>query len=361
MEEIQMITMISISASRAMLVPALILLLILLAVPCGAGNWSVLPVLGYSSSSGVQIGGLIANLHQEERSARLLSVLAWYGTRGAFVLEPDLRLLGSGGIWKIGGAYRKRTDARWYGWGNGGDNDSLALFDMEQQQLYGSLEKPLGGGFLLRSGVEVRHSTAYDFEDSDLFDSSPSSETSSIWTAGPEIELSHSIRGPVTTTASIGGSCQTGETSYGSADCSVSLLVGLDEMTSTGLNLELARYFRTESTPFPFLPSLGGGDGLRGFAGNRFRGDWSTLANLELRRVLFMFRDHEGREFGIGAVLFADAGQVGDSPDDFRWDRFHLDVGAGFRSYLPAGALLRADIGWSNEGFGVNTGFSELF
>ncbi len=291
----------------------------------------------------------------------MLSVLAWYGTRGAFVLEPELRFLSPGGIWTIGGSYSKRTDARWYGWGNGGDSDSLALFDMEKQLLYGSLEKPLGGGFLLHSGIEVRHSTAYDFEDSGLFDSSPSDETSSIWTAGPEVKLSHSTHGPLRTTVSVGGSYQTGETSYGSADCSASLLLDLDDMTSTGLNIELSRYFDTESTPFPFLPSLGGSDGLRGFAGNRFRGDWSILANLELRRILFLFMEGEDREFGVGAVLFADAGQVGDSLSAFRLDRFHLDGGIGFRSYLPGGALVRVDLGWSNEGFGVNTGFSELF
>ena len=85
------------------------------------------------------------------------------------------------------------------------------------------------------------------------------------------------------------------------------------------------------------------------------------LANLELRRILFRFMEGEDREFGVGAVLFADAGQVGDSLSAFRLDRFHLDGGIGFRSYLPGGALVRVDLGWSNEGFGVNTGFSELF
>jgi hypothetical protein len=338
-----------------------VLLLSILSVPCTAGTWSILPVLGYSSSSGVQIGGLLANLHRSHGSARVFSVMAWYGTKGAFVAEPDLRFFSPGGIWTVGGAYRKRIDSKWYGWGNGGDDDSLALYDMEQQLLYGSWEKPLGGGFALTSRVEVRHSVCYRFEENPLFDSSPSDETGSLWTAGPQVDLTFSTYGPVRTTLGVGGSWQTGDVSYGSADCSASMIAELDDMTETGLNLQLSRHFDTESTPFAFLPSLGGGDGLRGYAGDRFRGDWIMLSNLELRRKIFRFTDDENRELAIGAVLFGDAGQVGDSLGDFRWDRFHLDAGIGLRMYMPGGAALRADIGFSGEGFAVNTGFSELF
>jgi hypothetical protein len=345
--------------------PAILLLLLALvsaclAVPCLAGGWRVLPVLGYSSSSGVQLGGLLTNLHQDAGGAELFILNAWYGTKGALVVEPEIRFFGPGGFWTVGAAYRKRTDSKWYGWGNYGDEDSVALYDMEQQLLYGRYEKPLGGGFLLSAGLEGRHCVAYGFEESVLFDSSPSDERSSSWTAGPEVRLTYSTGGNTVTTLEAGGCWQAGDASYGSADCSASILAAVGGRTSAGLNLELRRHFRSGSTPFPFLPSLGGGDGLRGFAGDRFRGDWSVLANLELRRVLFSFESEEGAELGLGVVLFGDAGQVGDSLGGFAWDGFHLDAGFGLRSYVGE-AVLRADIGFSNEGFGINTGFSELF
>jgi hypothetical protein len=331
-----------------------------LAVPCMAGGWRVLPVLGYSSSSGLQIGGLLTNLSQDAGGARLFILNAWYGTRGALVVEPEIRFLGPGGFWTLGAAYRKRTDSKWYGWGNGGDEDSVAQYDMEQQLLYGRFEKPLGDRFLLSAGLEGRHCVAYGFEESGLFDSSPSDERSSVWTAGPEVRLTYTTDGNPVAMLEAGGCWQAGDASYGSADCSASILAAIGGRTSTGLNLELMKHFRTGSTPFPFLPSLGGGDGLRGFAGERFRGDWSMLANLELRRVLLSFESEDGTELGLGVVLFGDAGQVSDSLGGFRWDGFHLDAGFGFRSYV-GGAVLRADMGFSNEGFGINTGFSEQF
>jgi hypothetical protein len=347
--------------SRVLLPVLPVLLLCTLAVPARSGGWNVLPVLGYSSSSGVQLGGLLTNLHHHGGGARFFSLMAWYGTKGALVVEPDLRFIGPGGVWTLGGAYRKKIDSKWYGWGNGGDVDSLALFDMEQQVLYASLEKPLGRGFTVEVRAEVRHCVAYDFEEDSLFDTSPSHETGSLWTVGPEVRLTHSTFGRVRTTVEATGSWQAGDVSYGSAGGSASVILGIDGMTEAGLNLELTRHFETGSTPFPFLPSLGGGDGLRGFAGERFRGDWISLVNLELRRKIFVFQDREGNELGIGAVLFGDAGQVADGLEEFRWERFHLDAGLGLRMYAPGGAVLRADIGFSEEGFGVNTGFSELF
>jgi len=354
--------MIPAASGRHLTLPIVILLLLSFTVPAIAGGWNILPVLGYSSSSGFQLGGLLSNITRDEDHATAFTALAWYGTKGALTFKPEVRFFGPGGTWTIGASYVKNIDSKWYGWGNNGDNDSLALYDRERQTLYGALDRPLGSGFLVHGGIEVRHSCAFAFEDSlGLFDSSPSDENSSIWTVGPSLRLTHKTAGPLATTVSIGGFHQLGEASYSEVEIQTSLVASLNDRTSTGLNLVLTKHFDTASTPFPFLPSLGGDEGLRGFSGDRFRGAWTCVANLELRRTLFLLKDENDNEFGLGAVLFTDIGQVGDEFGNLRLDRFHFDAGVGLRSFLPGGALMRVDVGWSNEGMGIQTGFSELF
>jgi hemolysin activation/secretion protein len=127
------------------------------------------------------------------------------------------------------------------------------------------------------------------------------------------------------------------------------------------VRVRLSRHIGSGSTPFPFLPSLGGSSGLRGYSDGRFTGDWALLVNAELRQRIFSLAVDEENRFDFALVLFGDAGQVADHMEVFRWDRFHLDGGLGARMSLPGGGSLRADFALSPEGLGIQMGLGELF
>ncbi|MCK4505972.1 MAG: hypothetical protein KAW14_10160, partial [Candidatus Aegiribacteria sp.] len=92
-----------------------------------------------------------------------------------------------------------------------------------------------------------------------------------------------------------------------------------------------------------------------------FGGSWTLLANLELRQRLLTFKIDENNTIELGVVLFGDAGQVADDPDEVRWNRFHLDGGLGLRITIPGGGTLRVDFAISPEGHGIQLAFGELF
>ena len=97
----------------------------------------------------------------------------------------------------------------------------------------------------------------------------------------------------------------------------------------------LKRHIGMGTTPFMWLSSLGGTDDLLGYQKYRFAGEWLLLSNIELRRNIFSFgSDNSSFLQGIGIALFGDAGQVSDSFDALRWNRFHLSGGGGIRIHL---------------------------
>jgi outer membrane translocation and assembly module TamA len=63
----------------------------------------------------------------------------------------------------------------------------------------------------------------------------------------------------------------------------------------------------------------------------------------------------------IGAVVFADFGQVAEEFQGFRWDRMHADAGLGLR-FTNMNATIAADFALlSPEGFKIALGFGESF
>ncbi|MDY6868025.1 MAG: BamA/TamA family outer membrane protein [Chloroflexota bacterium] len=92
--------------------------------------------------------------------------------------------------------------------------------------------------------------------------------------------------------------------------------------------------------PFFEQPTLGSNQDLRGFAGNRFRGDGSLLLTLEYRYPIWDFAD---------IVLFVDKGQVFDDYSDIRISDFHTDYGFGFHLISGGGFSFRAEFAFSKE------------
>jgi hypothetical protein len=101
------------------------------------------------------------------------------------------------------------------------------------------------------------------------------------------------------------------------------------------------------SAPFFRLPSAGGADILRGAPYGRYRGAKLGAVDLELRRMLT--GPIEGVLFGAAAVVS-------------NWG-MHPTAGFGIRLLLPPTRTegLRLDVGFSEEGWALATGWNEAF
>lgn len=114
--------------------------------------------------------------------------------------------------------------------------------------------------------------------------------------------------------------------------------------------------------PFWELEELGGGDTLRGFFPNRFRGTSRVLLNLEYRARLTTFDFFDWWRVQIDGVLFGEAGRVfidnGELSDEFKLNRdiinrvvddLQYSYGPGLRIALSQALVARIDIGFSEE------------
>jgi hypothetical protein len=104
--------------------------------------------------------------------------------------------------------------------------------------------------------------------------------------------------------------------------------------------------------PFYMQPSLGGGDDLRGYRANRFRGNNLLVVNAEYRWEIFS---------GLDMAVFGDAGQVFQRKSDLAWNRMESDLGFGLRFNERDRTFLRLDVGFSHEGFQVWVKFANVF
>lgn len=104
--------------------------------------------------------------------------------------------------------------------------------------------------------------------------------------------------------------------------------------------------------PFFLLPSLGGGESLRGYDAFRFRGDKLALVQAEYR-----WEASRRLEF----ALFGDAGTVADKGDKLSKHHIKSDAGIGFRLKTTDSTFIRIDQAFSNEGPKTQFRFSVSF
>lgn len=334
--------------------------IMLLAVP--VSGWKVVPLISYSSSSGVLLGGVVNHNMIPPFRPYGFSTMAYVYTDGSISAGPSLLIPSGNGMFHIGLNYLADRENKFFGWGNGGSDDSYDEYAAETADGSVSYSFSPFEGFLLTLGASGRHSTVYDRTDGDLWQQSPSNVYGSTWTGGPLLRsrwnFPRLIEGYMTGEFDL----QTdGGDSYWRSRAAIASFLPMGPSTLAGLRIRLGRQTGSGTTPFPFLPSLGGSSGLRGYDDGRFMGDWTLLANLELRQRLFALQLDETSSFEFSVVLFGDAGQVADHLDLMAWDRFHLDGGLGFRLSLPEGGSLRADFALSPEGLGIQMGLGELF
>jgi hypothetical protein len=342
-----------------------VLIFLLTASPVAA--WKIVPLISYSSSSGVLLGGVINHNMLPPFRPLAFSAMTYVYTDGSFFAEPQLIFPAGSGLLRFRLNYGSRSDRDFYGWGNSGDHDSSATYSSEVMETSLSyLISPLAGT-ALNGGLQMRHSSAYDRSESDLWESIPSYYDkeregffASSWTAGPFLDARMQLPGPVKGYAEgeIGLQTGSGFTYYDNRG-GLALFFPVGPSTLPCCRILLGR--QVSQSPFPFISQLGGSEGLRGYSDRRFLGDWTLLANAEIRQHLFNLKLDEENSFVVSLVLFGDAGQVADHLNQLEWDRFHLDGGLGARLAIPGGGALRADFALSPEGLGIQMGLGELF
>jgi hypothetical protein len=94
--------------------------------------------------------------------------------------------------------------------------------------------------------------------------------------------------------------------------------------------------------PYFLMPSVGGGDSLRGYSSFRFRDRHSLLLQGELRWI--------PNRYGLDMAIFYDAGTV--APDRSRLSLSDLEtnVGIGLRLHSPTTTPIRIDVARGSEG-----------
>jgi len=107
-----------------------------------------------------------------------------------------------------------------------------------------------------------------------------------------------------------------------------------------------------QTVPFYLQPTLGGAEDLRGFRPYRFYDNNMIAVSAEYQWRAYRFLD---------LALFADAGKVFPRRAQWNFKDVESSVGFGLRFNIRDNAFLRADIGFSHEGFQVWLRFNNVF
>ncbi|HOZ17413.1 MAG TPA: hypothetical protein PLF04_03665 [Candidatus Fermentibacter daniensis] len=332
------------------------LLLTLMASVAAAGV-AVLPLVSYSSGSGLLYGAIL-HAGPEGVEGPEISVMAYGTARGGQYESFGVRIPVGGGAWFASACHEQLLNHDFFGWGNWGDPDESLEYDRESDVISIGHTRTFGP-FEARAGAEARHSSVFDREEGDLWGSLPDRPLTNGWTAGPSVELSsRSYPGPAWGNLRARFDWQGGGgKAYWRTELERTACHPIGGGFLLALRNDVAYHHGAGDTQIPFLPFLGPAQLLREYAGDRFSGDWLTVANLELRRRLFGLMDDPETDdplILVGAALFADAGQASETLSGMRWDRWHPDGGIGFYATLR-GMTLRVDAALlSPEGFRLN-------
>lgn len=130
-------------------------------------------------------------------------------------------------------------------------------------------------------------------------------------------------------------------------------------------NVVVAHNLRMESItgsdkPFWALPFVGGKEGVRGYHLERFRGDKIVMSLLELRTWMFTLFDDQ---ISVGAQAFWDSGRVFSHEDsNALFSEWKHGVGGGMAvSLFSPDIIFRGDIGLSKESFRIYFGTGYTF
>lgn len=337
-------------------------MLVLILISAVATAFTALPALGYSASSGFIFGAYM--LFPLTSPTDQFTIDTYYGTAGVIKFQPGMIKKFDSGLLNSTLEYRKVLEKDWYGWGNNTNSDSSTTMDFEKQNLLANFTVPLNNGFFVSAGVDVRHSSVFNREESVLWDRLPGQVFGSTWTGGLRAKI-----GLVVPTlldgdlfVSTEGFFQEGDVSYSGITGSVRETVRPWARGQISLGARLHRQFSIENTPVPFASGIGQNVNFRGYSDYRFTGPIWTVYQLEVKNTIFSVHDEEGNHLLTGSVaVFAEAGETAEEFTELSVNGLHTDVGLGLRFMLQPGAEMRIDAAWGDDGMLIQSGFDQAF
>lgn len=337
-------------------------ILTLILITAAASAFTALPALGYSASSGFILGGYL--LFPLAAPGDQFTIDTYYGTAGVIKFQPGMVRRFNSGLHVSTLEYRKVLAKKWYGWGNNTDPDSSAAMDYEKQNLLANYTVFSDNGFSFTGGLDVRHSTIFNREESTLWERLPGDVFSSTWTAGLSGRVTYTV--PVSLDGDVlfsaDGFFQAGDVSYSGLTGMIRGTVNPWERGTIALGGKIHRQFKASETPVPYASGIGQNVNFRGYSDYRFTGPVWTLYQLQVKNDLYSIHDFEGNHLlTIAMVVFAEAGSVAERFEKLSINELHTDLGLGLRFEIQHGAEMRLDAAWGDEGMLIQTGFDQAF
>lgn len=336
---------------------ALIVLTVAAAV---SGAVTILPILGYSSSTGFLIGGYMIQGFETIPPGSSFSLDAYYGTAGVIKFQPSFTRVFHGGVLNTYLECRKLLEKKWFGWGNQTSPDSSALMDLEMNRLSGNYTFPLSSRVFITTGVEARHSSVFNREESILWDRMPGQVFDATLTAGLNGGITAVFPGPVKGDILLeaGGFFQTGDVSYSGLSGRARIQARPWSGGQLALGSRLNRHFGIQSTPIPYTSGIGANVDFRGFSDHRFTGPVWAIAQFEVSQLVVEFKNEENEPaLSLTLAAFTEAGRVAGSFGEMTMKNIHTDIGGGIRIGAGGEATMRMDAAWGDEGMVLSTGF----
>lgn len=347
-------------------------------------EYSLVPLLGYSSDLGLYGGALLYRFNYGDNERPYLSNTRFdisAGTKGNLIAGIDYERIHSFGtdIRSLFSVYGERDKlSNYFGIGNdSGFSDELydeGFFNFESRlfSLKYTARKTISdlseNGILdLFGSVSFRYMDASSRGTSTLFNTSKPTGFGNSWsnsiglgliadTRDSEFIATRGIRYEISAEQNTGllGS------EYTFAMYRAELRHFRKVIGNVVLAHKLTGSYLTGDAPFWELPTIGNEEGLRGYYLDRFIGESSILNVIELRSWLFSFLNDEIR---LGAQVFWDSGRVFSSADSNRFfsEWKHSYGFGGAISLLNPDFILRADAGISEETWRIYAGIGYIF
>ena len=157
-------------------------------LPAGAeAGWAALPLVSYSSGSGLLYGADVQAVFDGSPGGEF-STMAYGTTRGGQYEFFTARIPGGESSWYLTGEHEQKLGHDFFGWGNSGDPDSSLEYDRESDVISIGRTQTFGP-FEARVGAEARHSSVFDREEGGLWDGLPGGSVPTGWSAGPSVEF----------------------------------------------------------------------------------------------------------------------------------------------------------------------------
>lgn len=323
---------------------------------------TVLPALGYSASSGFMLGGYM--VMPLSSPGDHFTVDAYYGTAGVIKFQPGIVKTFGNRVISSTLEYRKVLERKWYGWGNSTDADSSACMDFEKRNLLFDFTATTDSPFSWGAGIDVRHSTVFNREQSILWDRVPGDVFSSTWTAGLNGGINFLFSAPVNgdLLLSTDGFFQAGDVSYAGINGKIKETLKPWSGGKISIGTMVHRQFNIADTPLPYTSGIGQNVNFRGYSDYRFTGPVWTLYQLEVENILVSLRDtRRGNSLTLAAAVFVEAGETAENISELSTAGLHKDLGCGLRFKINPSAEMRIDAAWGDEGMLIQSSFGQSF